>query len=107
MAPEPAAKPLLMRCTAENAGYELEFEDTFRRRHRRQACLGSPCPSRGLAPQPPRLDALGDARPPLGGARPLRPSDPRPAPARPGLERGEYHAAAPAGEGRSELRGRL
>ncbi len=58
---------------------------------------------RVLAPQPPRLPALGDARPALVGGRPRRPGDPRDEARRPRLERGADLARAP---GAAEAPGR-
>ena len=53
---------------------------------------------RGVAPQPPRVPALGRARPrPLGG-RPVGAADPRDEEGRPRLERDRDRARAPGGE---------
>ena len=51
---------------------------------------------RELAPQPPRLPALGQARPALVGDRPLRARHRGDGEARPGLERRAHHPRAPA-----------
>ncbi len=59
-----------------------------------------PLPGRVLAPQPPRLPALGRAGPAPLGARPVRRPDLRDAEARACLERGAHQPGAPAAETR-------
>ena len=62
--------------------------------------LALPSLGRVLAPQPPRLPALGRARPAPLGARSLRAADRGDGEGRPRLERDPDRARAPGGQGR-------